>query len=199
MPRQSEKKVMEKVKKMIKSQIETKSNNILNVSSGLSVTNDIAPSSAVLETLSTCAQGTADYQRIGSLIDPQAVEVNYTVTYGDATNFIRVMLLQLSLDGLDDADSPLPDIYQPTRARHAQGFYTVLYDRIHNVSSGGDDQQEYGKIRVYAKRLRRMHYSDSGSSNVPVKGNLVLYAVSDSSAAAHPTLKYSSMLYYKDA
>lgn len=151
--------------------------------------------------------GTADTQRIGDEIDMKSVQLKYVVTRGDGTNVVRAILFQW----FDESTPTLADILRPASIGSIGGVvahyhhdnlnakpqkFQILYDKTHLVNDVGYPTA-LGKFSTSKFKHRRVQYS-AASSN-PVSNRLYLAFISDSAAAAHPSVNYSLRLRYTDA
>lgn len=150
---------------------------------------------------SAMSQGTGNGQYIGSTIKPTYLMIRGYVNVSDATNLMRIVVLQVKGGGTPSAAnvfesvsniraplSPLEKDYDKT--------YNVLADRLISVNGVAVPQRPW-KIKLSGRKMRKIEFND-GAGTIEANG-LYLIALSDSGAAVHPTLTYEWRLHYTDA
>lgn len=82
-----------------------------------------------------------------------------------------------------------------------QDFYTVLSDKMIPLSKDGQGCKLYNTVKLFNKGKRNgLHVGFSGpAANTCTKNRLMVYIVSMSSAAPHPTFRGYWRTYFKDA
>lgn len=169
---------------------------------------DWTGTSAVWDMLSGIVQDTSDTGVLGSKIRPVGIRVNFNWKYGDEMNLCRLLLVQWK--GSTATPSVAGMFQSVTNGRaplsmHDRNYndnYTILYDKIFDIGAQ-DNVQNPATIVIGAKRLRQINLTFSGGPSTAksaIESNgLYLFAVSDSSSTAHPTLAARWRIYFKDA
>lgn len=161
---------------------------------------------AVFTDISLITLGDNPVDRSGNEIQVQSLIANYEIGSIDATNIVRVMILQYKSDSslavptqaivFEDVSNVLP--LSPYNFDNIGGVFKVLYDRIHYVNTTSN-LTEGGKIfipyRKGGKLSKKISFNDSATSGT---GKLYLCTWSDSGSATHPTVKIYGLLKFKD-
>lgn len=157
-------------------------------------------------------QGINDEEYIGDKIKPTGLKIHWTVlaSTGDAYNNFRLIVVQVKGGGTPSVDnilestgnmltpmSPWDNSYRDT--------YKVLYnhiDVVHQISSGSAPMSanctKRGVIYIPGKKFSQVHFTNTGLGNVS-SNQIAFFAISDSTAANHPTIGYWVELTYTDA
>lgn len=149
---------------------------------------------------SSIVQSVTEFGYIGKVISPTHLTVRGYASVGDATNFLRVMLVQDRTNGIPTIPnllqgatiysviSPLDRTYDDT--------YRVLYDKLYTLTDVNTPVKAF-KIKISGKKLARMFFSDA--SGTVERGGIYLALVSDSAAVSHPLVTAMWRLFYKDS
>lgn len=152
------------------------------------------------------SQGNTDIARTGDKLSPTGWHINGEVIVGDTTNMVRVLAVQYMLDPNNEAASLaklLSSTYSatvgyplaPYNHDNKEVAFRVLRDKVFALSNTGSNGIQIFGWKIEKSELRTVRYSAGGAT--PISGALYIVAVSDSSAAAHPTLVATSRLFYK--
>lgn len=152
-------------------------------------------------------------QRIGNTIFPKSFQFNYSLEAGDSTNFLRITIFEWLLPTSASDEVPTSgDIFE----NPATGFaylsplnydnrknYHILHDKVYKMVTGAANQIMSGKLTFTVRKLRVKKWIFTGDSQTGVeaslvKGNIYMFAVSDSSILPHPSFSYSTRLTYTD-
>lgn len=159
---------------------------------------------------SLCAgitRGTADNNFVGDVIDPTHLRIRMAINGNDSTNVIRVVLFQYKGGGGTPTlgtvfDGSVGFSYLSPYASNYSELFNILFDEMYTTVGNGTASNCAANsallvdIRVPSKKLRKVHFTSSAALS---SGDIWLIVASDSAAASHPTIKYSSRLYFKDA
>lgn len=153
------------------------------------------------------ARGTGESEFIGDCITPTHIRVRGALIGGDDTNVIRVVLLQYKQAGSTPALATLFagstgfSYLSPFQTNYST-IYNVLYDEMYTTVGNGtqgyaaENSALLFDIRIPMKKLRKVHFTGSAAVSA---GDIFLVLCSDSASGGHPTVRYSSRIYYKDA
>lgn len=196
MPRKP-KRNQKQLKKLISEQIQKSSEKKEITLSG----NSSFSTSGVLVNLVEASQGSAATERVGNIIKMLNVQVNcYLDVAGlsaDEYNYMRVILAYSTRADLVASDFPTS---MTGRVDKHKSIMT-LYDKIHYRSNNDKEKGPQAHIRIYRKlngsRGYKQIYTGSGSSTAS-KGQLYLFALSDSSVTPHPDIYYRSFVTFTD-
>lgn len=137
---------------------------------------------------------------IGGRIKPVGWEVRFSLIGADATNLVRIMLIQW-MDSTTPTGSGLLQFDNAVQAPISPKLLTnrdniiVLADQLFSTTVNGPNSCS-GRIYVKSKNLNNVEFPSGATT--PQKGNLVVLVVSDSSAVAHPTIAYYSRVTFTD-
>lgn len=154
------------------------------------------------------AQGDANNQREGDKVSLRKGTLHLTLTRGDTSNIVRVLVVatpsatHLTLsDVLEyhstsaNGDLPFNSPYQ-IKATNNEQTYSVLADRTYQLKS--DMSTICAKIPIkIPKRGRSCEFVGTGSVS-PNNYNVSLLMISDSTASPHPTASYAMRWKYVD-
>jgi hypothetical protein len=163
--------------------------------------------------LSPVAQGDGVSNRDGAALHPVHLALKYRVTYGNASDHVRVMIVRLLYDqGLFNANQILENATGTYAALSALNYeyhgqskadrrFEVLYDA--NITVSVDWHRE--QVREVSIPLGSssghpiIRYPNSGASSVPIYGGLVMVVYSVGALANAPTITVYSRLQFIDA
>lgn len=149
----------------------------------------------ISQSLVDISQGDTQNDRQGNQIIVTGIYSKLFINAGDGINNCRVILYIPR-----DADDSLSTL-TPSQAIDMDK-YTVLYDRIINVSTtAGDYSKPFVIARKFNKGRRKgmtVQYSSTTGTSVE-RNNLKLYVVGDSGAIPDPNFNGHIRVYYKDA
>jgi len=175
-----------------------------------------AISTAIGQVYNDPLEGTTDNLRVGDKIELRSVKVRYQLTFPDATNFVRLIVLlwedpttPLVSEILQDTASATDTLNSPYHHYNLQSKrFIPLYDKTFvggtgtNVGTGtymtsGAGPIRYGTLAFYGKRLpkKKIVYSD-GTANK--KWEMFFLLVSDSGVAPSPMLTWTSRITFTD-
>jgi len=156
--------------------------------------------------------GLKDQNMIGDKIKPAYIKINYAIksTSTDNFNLVRLIVVQVIGGGVANIDnvllstgnnatplSPYDPDYRET--------YRVLYDSVHDVHAydsfpGSAKCTKTGSIFIPGKKLRQVHFLIKEEPAMAVAaGNLIFFAVSDSTSDPDPQILYWTNVGYTDA
>lgn len=156
--------------------------------------------------LTGLSQGTTDSQRIGDKINLRAFKIHYQLLVGDAYNTFRIIIFQWK---------PNTQLVTPTVANilvgttvgtvnaplanyvwDYQNQFIVLYDKLHVLDALNMSTKAYRKtVKLkFAKKTIEYYAASTAASN-----HLYMLCISDSGAAAHPTIQYQTRVMYDDS
>lgn len=141
--------------------------------------------------------GTSQNQRIGNSVRLVSIYSEFTFNVFDTYNICR-MVLYIPFDSDDNLETDQLTPYQMID----QDRYTVLYDRLINLSTYGVGTKRIVLKRNFTRGGRsrgiNVHWS-TGTATDFTKNRVKLYIVSDSSVAADPSVTFHLRAYYTDA
>lgn len=151
-------------------------------------------------------------QRVGNQIEIKQVNLNWSMTVGDATNIVRIVFFQWLQE---TAEFPLfGDIFmgdstgQPWLQPYNYVYranYKILYDKVFTLSaSAGNPAVIVKHLTIPASRLRikKMKYTSNGQFGFAadvIKGNLYYAFMSDSSITPNPQINLTTRMLFTDA
>lgn len=151
--------------------------------------------------VSAVPQGDTDLSRDGDELIIKSLHWNWAFVGADATNRMRIMVIQWHGDG---ASNPpvASDIFQvDTTTGHfgqlrkdTSSLFSVLYDRF--LTTDTYAMIKHSQVNMYKKFRKKISYI-SGSTNG--MGQLYTVAVSDSSGIAHPSIDSQFCLRFTDS
>lgn len=145
--------------------------------------------------ISSIAGGTAQNQRIGNAYKMTSFRLKGGVFGSDSTNLVRIVLY-IPKDPTHTIDTSLQVLTPIDLDR-----FTVLSDRLIPTASQGPNCKLYNKVVLFNKGRRtglNVRFHSALASSI-VKNRLMVYMVSDSGAANHPSFKGWWRFYFKDA
>lgn len=150
-------------------------------------------------------QGTTMNTRVGNDVYIRSCTVNGVLTLGDATNYIRVTLLQWKKDTASLTtgqqvyynNSLAGYTYLSQFAKEYAGDFKVIKDRTFRLDSVNVPTLRFKWFctKGFAKNLR---YNSQVAGNLLVKNALVLLVTSDSAVGPNPTIAFESRINYND-
>ena len=153
-------------------------------------------------------QGDANNQRIGDKVTLMKHQVSMTLASQDTTNTMRILFIvtpsttALSIaDVLEygnytaHGDGVFSSPYK-RKAVSAENTYRVLFDKVYHFES--DRRLITDKYDLVPKKNGKQVQFQSAGSVMPENYQLQLLAISDSTAAAHPTITYAVRSKYID-
>lgn len=188
-------------KKVIESQIESKNYDgsfsaaQIDNASGYVVPVTENPFGATIIT-----QGAGETNYIGKMITPTHLTVRGTMGLADATNFVRIMILQDRSAGVPT----IPNLLQGSSTfsvisaldRSYNDTYRVLYDKLFTLTDVSTPVKAF-KIKISGKKLARIYFNSA--SGALERGGIYIAMVSDSAAVVHPTITAYWRLFFKDS
>lgn len=164
------------------------------------LTSNAISSSGTIFALSNMGQGNSNDKRLGQQINPKSILMRFDLFASDSTNSIRLILFKW----FDQASPSIATVLEnttwptlsPLNLTNSRRSIKVIYDNLVSTSISTEITERVGK--VYRKLAGKMNWAD-GTSGSPMGGQLYLLAVSDSSAAPHPSLDFLSRLRFADA
>lgn len=145
--------------------------------------------------------------RIGNQITIKNIQWRWTITIGDAINYVRVILFQF-MDSTTIV-TPLPgDVIcdvannpwiQPINPLNRQKI-RILFDKTYHLQSGGQETVTRKlNIKPPTKDIRFATNITAGFAAEVIKGKLFYLLVSDSGAIAHPSWQNTVRLCFTDS
>jgi len=150
-------------------------------------------------------QGDGKSERIGNYIKMQRYIARWQVTVADATNMMRIIMLQWKPNTASDALA-LTDVMESAFMGSATAplstfnqtnygnYFRILYDELVCVST--DNPVVVGKIDLDLSRCAQVKFGNDASASAA--GHLYLLRISDSTAISHPDFTYVGRLLYRD-
>lgn len=151
--------------------------------------------------LNTIIQGDGADNRDGRVCSMKRLVIRMRIENADSNgNLVRLILCRWYGDATVVGPSDFPQQSGATTNgplacwSNKKNTMKVLYDRVHKVDV--DDPNRFVQINVgiYAKANFQ-----SGATTAANHNGLILFAVSDSSVASHPTISYESQLSFTDS
>lgn len=179
------------LKKMIKKMISGSQETKTNAAQFTPTISDVG----VNYDMSSIGGGTDQNQRVGNSYILTSYRLKGGVFGSDSSNLVRIIIYVPK-----DATHLIPTSTQPFDPVDLDRF-TILSDRLITTASQGPNCKLYNKVCLFNRGRRRgmrVQFTDSLASSV-VKNRLLVYMVSDSSAASHPVFKGWWRTYFKDA
>lgn len=203
-------KIVEGVKQVKHTQLEYQ----FSVNTGYTLAAPISyPSQGVAAFNNDETDNNEEGQRIGNTIFPRSFLFNYSLTIGDTTNFVRVVIFEWLVPINNSSEIPgAGDIFENPSTSYSylsplnydnRKNYHILHDKVYKMVTNGSNEIMVGKLTFYAKNYRNKKWifigdSQSGTSASLTKGNTFLFATSDSSLPPHPQLSFSTRLTFTD-
>lgn len=183
-------------KKVVARAVETKVYDYSASAQAIDYTNGL-----VVSATTTMTRGTAENQYIADKIHPVGVRLSMQYTRADATQMLRLIIIQNKGGGVPLLNTLLAatgNITAPLSPYdlNYNDTYRVLYDKLVSMDSiRGTTMTSI--VKIPAKKLRQLTFND-GAGTVEA-GGIYFCWISDSAVAAHPTVDYRFRFYYKDA
>jgi len=186
----------QQVKRILRANIETK--HFLSAVSAAGIS-----TSPTTTSISNIVQGDGDAERIGNVVSPTRLKLNYSISASDATNAIRVCVFKwkdsnafINPNGNDFfkiGPSGVVD-YLSHYNEEQRDQFQVIYDKTFQLVLNTNTTKKIvhvdlplsGKIRYYSNAV------------ITGTGNYFLYYVSDSLAISHPTIEWASEIVFTD-
>ena len=153
-------------------------------------------------------QGDTNDKREGDKVSLRYATLNLALTRGDSSNIVRVLMVATP----SATHAGLTDVLQyPNWSPHSAGVlcsplkvkatnmeqsYQVLMDKTYVISNNVSTITDKVKIKL-PKKGKNLEFAADGS-NTPMNYNVSLLTISDSTAAAHPTISYQFRYKYID-
>lgn len=162
------------------------------------------------------SQGDGDNNRDGDQYDlAGSISLKFQLLAGDTTNLVRMFVFQWKAlsyatpvpvigDVLLNGPSGSPDIW--SQYNHDTRFsYTILWDRTYSLVGNGTSgtfpgttsTQIYRTVRISLRRARKKVQLRGGGGQGT--NRLFIVYMSDSGAATHPQLSYTTKTFYYDS
>lgn len=147
-------------------------------------------------------QGSDTGQYSGRALTPKYLVIRYQFAVADTTNLCTLMLMQAKGNWANQGN--MVNILQLTNSLMAplsplntsyNDRLRILYRRQHQLDATTPIRN--GIIKVSWKKLRKIMFSDNAGTIET--GQIMLGAISDSSAISHPMLTAVWRFYYKDS
>lgn len=155
----------------------------------------------VLSVSSAIARGTGETNYIGDKIAPVGIRCAFQYTRADASNMLRLVVIQNKaggvpllntlLQGTANLSAPL----SPYDTNY-DNTYRVLYDKVVSMDNIRNLTSVH-IVKIPGKKLRPIVFNDAAGTIEA--GGIYFCWISDSGAAAHPTVDLRMRLYFKDA
>lgn len=158
--------------------------------------------------LTNPVQGLFSTDRIGDKITTSSIQLRFQIDQADsAYNFMRVCVFRqrdlnhpsLLLDANtffntgSGSQAALPTLWQYNLSYFRNSSAKVVMDKIFKVQNSNNNNAKYFQIKIPYRR--NIQYEDG---TLRQNEQLILFAVSDSTAASHPTLSITTRLNYCD-
>lgn len=145
-------------------------------------------------------QGDLDSTRDGDQLFLRSIQLNFSISLGDTTNFVRVILFQWfpTLTGLPPVASILLDTSRPWLSpyNHDQRFnFRIFHDKTYCLDTLNNEISR----RMFLKSKFRRHIQYVGGATAVAANRIFALFISDSGAAPHPALQYSGKTNFTDA
>lgn len=156
--------------------------------------------------LSSIAQGDSDTDRDGDRLTLKSLRFTATISNSDTYNRFRVILFRWNPDDstaptvgdiLQNSAGNLLDVLLPTHLDKSSNFH-VIHDRTYTTATDGANEAIGVKKTFYGKRLGTKTIQYNAGLTTGFR-NVYMLTVSDSGAAAHPYIYYTSLLKYTDS
>jgi len=144
--------------------------------------------------LSGITEGDDVAERTGRQIIVRSIQIMGYFFMGDNTNICRLLLVQ----ELENSATLSTDLWQANsvnalRKNETLGKYRVLWDRRCNLQTYTNTQELY---KNFFKCNIKVKYNAVNGS--PIKNNVFLVGISDSSAIPHPNYLFDVRVYFND-
>jgi len=136
---------------------------------------------------------------VGSRIKPINVTVRFSLVAGDATNFMRIGIFQLtgSASGVTASNFFYNTTHWNTMLTpYPTNPFNTLHDSMHTLVIGSDTQVKLFKVYIPASKLLPVTFNPSGTSIT--SGAIYCCVLSDSAAAPNPTVGTNLSIKYLD-
>lgn len=162
-------------------------------------------SGGLLRSLSLVPQGVTGITRDGNQITAKYLVIRGAFSLADTDNICRLVIARLSkLKGatVSESDFPFSGIAGAGTVNSPFACWTdrknelvVLHDRLYQMGATSNNVAKFDvKINVNAV----LQY-DGTATTAAETNDLVLFAISDSTAPTHPTIRFASQLSFTDA
>lgn len=156
-----------------------------------------------VECVSDMVRGTSSAQRVGDVIMAKSLTVRWSMQVADTVNIFRLIVARSKglTTGITTGKFPIGTTpnNQPlgcwTDLKH--NHYNILHDQVYVTSADGGDVIA-GVMHLNCHNSK-IYFDDDVSATNPIDGEYMIFAVSDSTAAAHPQFNYECQLAYTDA
>jgi hypothetical protein len=163
--------------------------------------NDV-PDTGYTRDLSIIPQGDSSSDRDGNVVTLKTLVVRARLNNADSTgNMIRIIVARYYHEGSSAGPVDFPQastaVLNPLASWSSvskRGIMKVLHDRVYRTDP--DDPNRF--VKIVCRINSKIWFLDE-TLNPGQRGAIVLYACSDSSATAHPTISFVSQLSYTDA
>lgn len=191
------------VKRLISNQIEKKFFDFNAAATGIDAAGVAGDISAVTVASSATTSG-----RDGTSIMAKELRVNFQIISSDATNQVRVIVFQWKQSSAGNpiitADVLQQVAFVPPMAQTAwdnvdDGSLHVMYDKCFQVATGAGTPIAITKRLIFRGRklgTKRLDFDAGGTTG---HNHYIVFFISDSAAASHPTVAQSHRLIYTDA
>lgn len=190
------------VKRAVQAEIERKETSVTGV---------LSPSTtaSMVDLSSSISQGITDRTRIGDKCKPKYLQVNALLVVADLSNFVRFVffvwkqntILASPVTNLiwDDTGGVTPTLALMNHDTKQASNFKVLKDKTFYIAdvahTGAANPEKLVKFRINLKNCPATYF-DAGNSTGT--NHIYMGVVSDSSAAAHPSVTYTAHLAYTD-
>jgi len=153
--------------------------------------------------ISNITQGDGDAERIGNVVSPTRLKLNYSISASDTTNAIRVCVFKWK-DTNAFLNPNSNDFFKPGPSNSVDYLshyneeqrdqFQVVYDKTFQLVLNTNTTKKIvnvdlplsGKIRYYSNAV------------VTGTGNYFMYYISDSLAVSHPTIEWAAEIVFTD-
>lgn len=185
----------QEARKVVAKKIESK----VSDRSSIAFAVDASASTSIFNILSSLVRGFGETNYIGDSITPTHVRIRWACLVGDATNLLRVVLIQNKAGGVPIGSTlfQLSGSVNTPLSPYESGYsttYRVLFDEFYGLDA--DTNYVTGDIRIVSSKLRQVKYDSSGNLTA---GGIWLVFISDSTISSHPVGQFYSRVYFKDA
>lgn len=157
----------------------------------------------VISALTLIPQGQTSSQRIGDSIHVDHFALRYYALYGDATQFMRVIIFQwhpistptaadILANGVSGSIDALSSHYQMNTKQQ----YSILHDAGYTLQSTGDTYGQY--IHMNLRKGFQKTITANSTAGTSTTNKVYVLCISDSSVVPHPTLTINLRTFYRD-
>lgn len=158
---------------------------------------------ASVSALTLIAQGQSSSQRIGDSIHVDHFQLRYHVLYGDANQYVRVIIFQwhpistpAATDILSNGVTGSIDAATSFHQVNTKQQYSILSDKSYDLLSTGDSFAHECIMNI--RRGFQKTITANSTSGTSTTNKIYVLCISDSTVVPHPTVTLNLRTFYRD-